>query len=336
MLKYLGIFGVLAVCLFAMLISGCPDGVQEMVPPPVEEPVTEPPGMEEPVTEGRTEPTEPTEPMVPPVTPPPVPVTPPIAGPDGMVLIPAGSFEMGSDDAEADADERPVHTVHLDAFYMDVYEVTNAQFKAFVDANPQWQKHNIDAKFHSSRSYLLQWSGNDYPAGSADYPVVEVTWYAAMAYAEWAGKRLPTEAEWEYAARGGLVGKKYPWGDAEPTLADANYGYDEDGDRRETRISIGSYAANGYGLYDMAGNVWEWCLDAYDADFYAASDNSRNPIAGGEVDNFTTIPTDPLRVLRGGSWYSSAQGLRVANRGWETPSSAYIFFGFRCVRPVAP
>ena len=243
----------------------------------------------------------------------------------GMVLIPAGSFEMGSNDAEAWDSEQPVHTVHLDAFYMDVYEVTNAQFKAFVDANPDWQKdRNI--------SY---WGGTDYPAGKADHPVVYVNWHAAMAYAEWAGKRLPTEAEWEYAARGGLAGKKYPWGDDEPTPADANYYALPPTDIHTT--PVGEYAANGYGLYDMAGNVYEWCLDAWDADFYAVSDDSRNPIAGGETiqelrENFTTIPTYPSRVLRGGSWNSDAQDLRVANR-WTNVGPARIC-GFRCVRDV--
>ena len=259
--------------------------------------------------------------------------------PEGMVLIPAGSFEMGSEDVEADPNEQPVHTVHLDAFYMDKYEVTNAQFKAFVDANPQWQKDNIDArlhgvKFHSGK-YLYDWSGNDYPAGKADHPVVWVSWYAAMAYAEWAGKRLPTEAEWEYAARGGLAGKKYPWGDT-ITPADANYGNNV-GDT----TPVGAYAANGYGLYDMAGNVFEWCFDGFDLDFYAVSENSRNPIAGGETvqwlrENFTRIPPETSRVRRGGNWYDTARYLRVADRLWPTLTVTYYDTGFRCVRDVMP
>ena len=258
--------------------------------------------------------------------------------PEGMVLIPAGTFEMGSDDAEALEIELPVHTVHLDAFYMDTYEVTNAQFKAFVDANPQWQKDNIPDKYHDGY-YLDNWNGNTYPSRKADHPVTSVSWYAAMAYAEWAGKRLPTEAEWEYAARGGLAGKKYPWGDAEPTPADANYGLNIGG-----TSAVGQYAANGYGLYDMAGNVWEWCLDAFDfdSDFYAASDDSRNPIAGGKTvqelrDNFTTIPTDRGRVLRDGSWEDDAQDLRVAARNGALPSDTFFgILGFRCARSVTP
>ena len=265
--------------------------------------------------------------------------------PEGMVLIPAGSFQMGSENLS----EGPVHTVHLDAFYMDVYEVTNAQFKAFVDANPQWQKDNIDAKFHQGRDrghYLFEWTGTDYPAGKAEHPVTSVSWYPAMAYAEWAGKRLPTEAEWEYAARGGLAGKKYPWGDT-ITLADANYSeYDENWDRIGgigDTTPVGQYAANGYGLYDMAGNVQEWCLDAWDPNFYAASDNSRNPIAGGETiqwlrENFTTIPgnTSPGRLSRGGPWFGSAHNVRVAYRWLDRPTLGNTFFGFRCVRDVTP
>ena len=265
--------------------------------------------------------------------------------PEGMVLIPTGSFLMGSDDEEAWDDEKPVHTVHLDAFYMDVYEVTNAQFKAFVDANPEWGKDNIEDRFNEGW-HLFDWTGNDYPAGKADHPVDRVNWYAAMAYAEWAGKRLPTEAEWEYAARGGLAGKKYPWGDDEFTPAD---GYFSDGDHR---TPVGTYPANGYGLYDMAGNVREWCLDEWDEDFYAESENSRNPIAGGRTiqwlrENFRTLaPITPdlsaniIRVDRGGSWNSyrdSARRLRVAFRGGR-PAIVNVDNGrgFRCVRPVTP
>ena len=243
--------------------------------------------------------------------------------PVGMVRIPAGTFEMGSADEEAYDDEQPVHTVHINAFYMDEYEVTNAQFKAFVDANPQWQKSRPGF-------YLRYWHGNDYPSREAEHPVVWVNWRAAMAYAEWAGKRLPTEAEWEYAARGGLEGQKYPWGDT-ITSNDANYD-EHAGDT----TPVGAYAANGYGLYDMAGNVREWCLDAYDADFYAESHDSRNPLAGGDsikwlCENFTSIPIDSDRVLRGGSWDSSAATLRVAARDRFTPSAPNDTLGFRCV-----
>ena len=132
-----------------------------------------------------------------------------IFGNDGveMVLIPAGKFLMGSDGEDARDDEKPVHSVYLDAFYMDKYPVTNAQYKAFVEANPGWSKEGFSPK-HLSKFYLSDWDGNIFPSGKGNHPVDSVSWYAAMAYAKWAGKRLPTEAEWEKAARGGLVVQK--------------------------------------------------------------------------------------------------------------------------------
>ena len=249
-----------------------------------------------------------------------------------MVLIPAGEFQMGSNDGEDD--EKPVHTVYVDAFYMDKYEVTNVQYKRFVDANPEWQKDRIDKRFHNGH-YLSRWNGNDYPAGEADHPVVNVSWYAAMAYAEWAGKRLPTEAEWEKAARGGLKGQKYPWGNIiEPNKA--NYRIHVGTVGVDVRDSVGSYAANGYGLYDMAGNVWEWCLDEYDKSFYSGSP-VRNPIAGaditGAIQNYTNVKSS--RVLRGGSWSARVHFVRVANRSYSTPTGTNDDFGFRCVKPVS-
>ena len=369
MLKHLGTFAILAVCLLTMAMGGCN---REDDPPPEADPIQflsadpadgstiqnnatitvtfngTPEGLQ--VTGGSATPGGETVTIAGPFATGPlvlglqwegeavtlnytVEEPPP---PEGMVLIPAGSFEMGSDDEDAHESRQPVHTVHLDAFYMDIYEVTNAQFKAFVDANPDWQKDNIEGRFHGG-VYLDDWSGNDYPVGKTDYPVARVSWYAAMAYAEWASKRLPTEAEWEYAARGGLAGKKYPWGDAKPTTADANFNNAGDG---FGRTPVGQYAANGYGLYNMAGNVSEWCLDAWDADFYAVSDNSRNPIAGGETvqwlrENFTTLRVNSRRVLRGSSWWSVLIS-DVAGRSYESPAWTPAFVGFRCVRPVTP
>ena len=252
-----------------------------------------------------------------------------------MVLIPAGNFQMGSNDSQAYDDEKPVHTVYVDAFYIDKYEVTNAQFKVFVDANPQWQKDNIPDKYHDGY-YLRYWSGNSYPSGEGNHPVTHVSWYAAMAYAQWAGKRLPTEAEWEKAARGGLVGNKYPWGNAIDT-SQANYNSMGVG-----TTPVGRYAPNGYGLYDMAGNVSEWCLDVYDRDFYARSPR-RNPLADdltmSEVIRiFQNVTTS--RVYRGGSCYGDTQNLRVANRFANhfryTPSHTDDGLGFRCARDVTP
>ena len=232
----------------------------------------------------------------PPVTRQPGPV--PTSG--DMVLIPAGAFQMGSNAPEAFIDEQPVQTVNVPAFSMDTYEVTNAQYKRFVDANPQWQKGRLRARYHDG-NYLKHWNGNSYPPGKANHPVVYVSWYAASAYAEWAGKRLPTEAEWEKAARGRLIGRKYPRGDSIDANS-ANYG-NGIGDT----VSVGRYAANGYGLSDMAGNVWEWCSDVY-----------------GNIEN--------SRVLRGGSWSSHALDVRVSFRGADIPTSTSNDVGFRCVR----
>ena len=258
--------------------------------------------------------------------------------PDGMVVIPAGTFEMGSEDAEARDNEKPVIRVRIiPSFYMDKYEVTNAQFKAFVDANPAWQKGNIEGRFHNG-NYLSHWTGNDYPAGKADHPVVYVSWYAAMAYAEWAGKRLPTEAEWEYAARGGLAGQKYPWGNT-ISPADAHYGKNV-GDT----TPVGQYAANGYRLYDMAGNVWEWCLDEGSDIAYAETGDrvTNNPIFGSYTiqelrENFERqFYVVPFRTVRGGSAGSPAEFLRVAFRGGISSHRTDPELGFRCVKDPAP
>lgn len=247
--------------------------------------------------------------------------------PDGMVRIPAGEFEMGSADPEADKDERPVHSVYADAFYIDEYEVTNSEYKQFVLANPRWQKERIDEKFHDG-NYLAHWNGNDYPEGKANHPVVYMSWYAAMAYAQWGENRLPTEAEWEYAARGGLSGKKYSSEDV-IDAGKANHGRNV-GDT----TAVGKYPPNGYGLYDMEGNVWEWCLDEFSWDFYSESPRE-NPFAGADsadwvINNFTEVIT--ARVLRGGSWDDNPRLLRVANRNWYGPTGTNNLLGFRCVK----
>ena len=245
---------------------------------------------------------------------------------NNMALIPAGRFQMGSKNGEFD--EKPVHTVYVDAFYIDKYEVTNAQYKKFVDANPQWRKQRIPRAYHNG-SYLSDWNVNDYPIGKGEHPVTYVSWYAAMAYAQWAGKRLPTEAEWEKAARGGAVGQRYPWGNSIDS-GKANYGTNIGGTTR-----VGNYPANNYDLYDMAGNVREWCLDAYQGGFYKSS-HRRNPLAGGTLNevvrDFTNLKGS--RVLRGGSWGIPAQGLRVAARLGYVPTYAYPNVGFRCAKSV--
>lgn len=242
-----------------------------------------------------------------------------------MVIIPAGEFQMGSTDTEADDDEQPVRIIYLDTFYIDRYEVTNAQYKQFVDANPLWQKDRIPSEYHDG-DYLKHWEGNNYPESKENHPVVYISWYAAMAYAEWAGKRLPTEAEWEKAARGKLVDQAYPWGNAiDPSKA--NYSAEI-----EDTTSVGSYPANAYGLYDMAGNAWEWCLDLYETDFYERSP-LRNPIAGESLTEIieTFLAVHSPRVLRGGYWNNPPVFVRVADRYKRYPGSTHRGSGFRCV-----
>jgi formylglycine-generating enzyme required for sulfatase activity len=226
-----------------------------------------------------------------------------IIGKDGapMALIPAGEFQMGSNERD---NEKPVHTVYLDAFYIDKYEVTNAQYRKFMDAT----------------EYKAPACWDDSKFNAPGHPVVSVSWDDAVAYAKWAGKRLPTEAQWEKAARGGLVGKKYPWGD-ELTHDYANYSGTGGRDKWEYTSPVGSFPPNGYGLYDMAGNVWEWCADWYDKDYYKNSpkQNPKGPDSGN------------IRVLRGGSW-GTGDGyfLRAACRFDLEASVRYYYVGFRC------
>ncbi len=252
---------------------------------------------------------------------------------ENMVHIPAGEFDMGSNDVDAFEDEQPVHTVYVDDYFIDQYPVTNEEFKVFVDANPRWRKPQGIAKFIPNKVhdgyYLHHWDKNVYPDEKGDHPVVHINWYAAMAYAKWIGKRLPTEAEWEKAARGGLTGNKYPWGDV-IDIQNANYG-----NNITSTSPVGVYPANDYEIYDMPGNVWEWCLDEWDDNYYLSSPTS-NPISGGSIDgisvNFSN--SKALHVLRGGSWYNTAVNVRVAKRSSALPNYANSNIGFRCVMPV--
>jgi len=261
-----------------------------------------------------------------------------------MLLIPAGEFQMGSNDTDSDADEQPIRTVYVDAFYIDMLEVTNLDYKKFVLANPQWQKGRIPEALHNG-NYLKHWDGNNYPVGKANHPVVYVSWYAAMAYAEWTEKRLPTETEWEKAARGGLVSMKYPWGN---TIDSTRANYASSVNNIGGTGSVISCGANGYGLYATVGNVREWCLD---------ESMPRNPPSGVNTivyvswyaamayvervvnldfltKNYTSVNSD--RVIRGGSWIDSVRFVRVANRFQSMPTEASSHLGFRCVRAVAP
>ncbi len=240
-----------------------------------------------------------------------------------MVLIPAGEFTMGSD--SGGSDEKPVHKVYLDAYYIDKYEVTFEQYDKFCEATGRTKP-------------------SDSGWGRGKRPVINVSWDDAVAYASWAGKRLPTEAEWEKAARG-TDGRKYPWGNELPS-ADGRYrcNYDcydgNDGndhsiykrDGYEYTASVGSYE-NGkspYGCYDMAGNVWEWCSDWYDEGYYKvvaeqiSAMNPQGPASGS------------YRVLRGGSWVSAGDGVRSAARDGVDPTNGVNLSGFRCASSSRP
>ncbi|MDP6995881.1 MAG: formylglycine-generating enzyme family protein [Candidatus Poribacteria bacterium] len=234
-----------------------------------------------------------------------------------MVLIPGGSFQMGDHFNEGTAWERPVHKVKLDGFYMDSHEITVGQFKRFLKESgykPEAVKRGWD--INRLWNEVKKWSPTD------KHPVVYVSWNDATAYAKWSGKRLPTEAEWEYAARGGRVGKRYPWGDDKKVARDcANYSDTGGRDKWSKCAPVGSFKPNGYGLYDMAGNVWEWCQDWYDGNYYTISP-AENPPGPG---------TGKRRVLRGGHWYNNTSLLRVAYRANSSPDNRYNSYGFRCV-----
>jgi len=242
--------------------------------------------------------------------------------------------------------EAPVHEVALNSFWMDEHEVTIAEFAKFVAATgyqTDAEKFGWSGVFNLrsgewEKADQLDWRHPDGPTSQpkTNEPVSQVSWRDAESYAEWAGKRLPTEAEWEYAARGGMAGKKYAWGDElRPNghpVANWWQGHFPDRNTGEDgfigRAPVKSFPPNGYGLYDMAGNVWEWCADWYADDYYlhATHDNPNGPAGNKE------------RVIRGGSWMCAENfctNYRVAARSRATPDSALNNLGFRCVRDAS-
>jgi formylglycine-generating enzyme required for sulfatase activity len=252
-------------------------------------------------------------------TPSPVPTDTPAAmaplvtTPDGAtwVYVPAGEFLMGSadGDAEAEPDERPQHTVYLDAFWIMQTEVTNAMYAVCVEAGACAAPPNVESSTQSGYYGEPQF---------ADYPVINVSWADASKYCEWAGGRLPTEAEWEKAARG-TDGRIYPWGDDPPDAQRSNFGKHV-GDT--TLVGLYLSGASPYGALDMAGNVWEWTSDWY-AEVSYANSPAQNPTgpSGGD-----------LRVRRGGSWKADAINVRTADRYGFDPDNRRDVLGFRCVR----
>ena len=279
-----------------------------------------------------------------------------------MVYISGGEFEMGDSFREGNENELPVHRVYLHSFYMDINEVTVGQYKEFLK-----QKYSNDLMVNDSNKSISSppnWKEIEAYSPTERHPMIYVSWYDAMQYATWVGKRLPTEAEWEYAARGGQIGLRYPWGNyIDMTLA--NYGSNNIGP-----LSSDAYAPMlagpppseapvpktlkggdlkqqpaSYGLKSMAANVSEWCLDEWNADFYQeCKDNGdingliRDPFSGEKVvdivRDFATITTP--RVLRGGAWNSHHFRVRVSYRNSSLPTFTSNNVGFRCVKDAFP
>lgn len=294
--------------------------------------------------------------------------------PDGMVWVSGGEFTMGSEDRLARSDEQPLRTVSVNGFWMDEHEVTNAQFSKFVESTgyitvaekkPDWEILKLQVppgtpKPHDSilvagslvfdkDAALTQspiwnfvpganWKQPLGPGstieGKEGYPVVQIAWEDAIAYAEWAGKRLPTEAEWEYAAKGGISSMR------ENLAANSNiwhgafpYQNTED-DGHFYSAPVKSYQPNALGLYDMSGNVWEWTSDWYDPSYYSAPNNTNNP-TGPESSNDPFEPLVPKKVVRGGSFLcheSYCSGYRPTARMKSSSDTGLLHTGFRLVK----
>jgi len=260
------------------------------------------------------------------------------------VSLEGGSFVMGSRNALYE-DEGPARTVIVGPFVIDAYEVTNAQFERFIDETGYrtdaekkgggwaYRKGAKDWEFVSGANWRHPEGLDSHIGNRSDHPVVQVSWNDAVAYAKWSGKRLPTEAEWEYAARGGKEQKVYPWGD-ELNIDGKPVANFWQGIWPKTNLltdaffytsPVGSFPANGYGLHDMAGNVWEWCADWYGEDYYSKAP-SVDPKGATEGTN---------RSARGGSWFCSEAycgGYRNAFRGRSPQDYSFNNVGFRCVK----
>jgi formylglycine-generating enzyme required for sulfatase activity len=238
--------------------------------------------------------------------------------PTEWVLVPAGEFEMGAEGSPAGPDEGPRHRVFLDAFQIGKYEVTNRQYHAFVKATGHRVPENSDAKYNI-------WRGDQLLDGTTDLPVINVDWDDATAYCKWIGGRLPTEAEWEKAARG-TDGRTFPWGNEPVSGNRANYSFSPvpmwDGIATLAKVNQYEFGRSPYGAFEMAGNVWEWVQDWYDESYYKSSP-SKNPTGASDGQK---------RVIRGGSWRNTEEVLRSANRNSHPPSDRRVYIGIRCAK----
>lgn len=237
-----------------------------------------------------------------------------------MVFVQGGTFQMGDTFGDGDDDEKPVHEVTVSDFYIGKHEVTNTQFCKFLNEKGN-QEEGGKLWLDIESSYCLIEKRDQHYATKAGYenhPVVEVTWDGARAYCKWLGGRLPTEAEWEYACRGGSRSAHHKYSGSN-NVDDVAWYRSNSG--KKTHF-VGTKQPNELGLYDMSGNVWEWCADWYGKDYYRKSQkrNPKGPSSGS------------ARVLRGGSWSNSTVNCRVAYRGWLNPSNSFSLNGFRVVR----
>jgi len=250
--------------------------------------------------------------------------------------------------AELFVDEVPKHTVAVQPFYLDKFLVTNAQFFAFTrrfanDDTPEEKLAKLDQPFteedprsrYGDRKNLKHWVAGQVPKGMENHPVTNVTWYDAVAYCQWQGKRLPTEAEWEHAARGGGNGL-FPWGNEPPDPSHANFSASGLG----TTTEVGKYASNGYGLYDMVGNIWQFTADEWAPYSVKPAGQNTKQKAKQESDSgesrfsnkFDFLNVTTRRVIRGGSWGGAPVNLWVEYRDSHPPDGAQPFVGFRCAK----
>lgn len=238
-----------------------------------------------------------------------------------MVLIPKGPFPMGvpKDARDGGIDERPNHEVYLDTYYIDKYEVTNGRYLEFIRVTGHRPPH------HPSDPSKSLWQGHVMPESVVDLPVINVDWYDAKAYCEWAGKRLPTEAEWEKAAKG-TEDRRFPWGDVEPTHKHLNFNQVWQGEKTLVPVGIYEKGKSPYGLYDVAGNVWEWVDDWYDSQYYENSprENPQGPKTGTH------------KVLRSSGWQVETPMARIFTRVRNATLNRDHSTGFRCAKNASP